>query len=306
MLLNILLLIIGFVFLVRGADAFIDGASVLARRFNIPEIIIGLTVVAFGTSVPEFAVTLSSVLSGASGVAVGNVLGSNIVNILLVLGLSSLLVPLPIQRKTAMFEIPFVIFITLILLWFGARYGVINRSGAIVLCALFLGFMGYLYFNSKEKIKKSVKKTEMSVAKIILYLVLGLAVLILGSKMVVNSALNLANIFHVTNRIIGLTLVAFGTSLPELVTCISALRKNHTDLILGNIIGSNIFNVLFVLGGAALIYPIKFEYAFTIDAAISIVITIFLWLVALYEQKLTRGAGIIFLLCYAGYLVYLF
>lgn len=306
MLLNILLLIIGFVFLVRGADAFIDGASVLARRFNIPEIIIGLTVVAFGTSAPEFAVTLSSLLSGASGVAVGNVLGSNIVNILLVLGLSSLLVPLPIQRKTAMFEIPFVIFITLILLWFGARYGVINRSGAIVLCALFLGFMGHLYFNSKEKIKKSVKKTEMSVAKIILYLVLGLVVLILGNKMVVNSAVNLANIFHVPNRIIGLTLVAFGTSLPELVTCISALRKNHTDLILGNIIGSNIFNVLFVLGGAALIYPIKFEYAFTIDAAISIVITIFLWLVALYEQKLTRGAGIIFLLCYAGYLVYLF
>ena len=306
MLLNLLLLIVGFVFLVRGADAFIDGASSLARRFNIPEIIIGLTVIAFGTSVPEFAVTLSSVLHGDSGVAVGNVLGSNIVNILLVLGVSSVLAPLPIKNKTIKYEIPFVIFITMLLMWFGLRYGVINICGACVLCVLFAVFVGYLYFGAQEKIKKSVKFKEMSITKMILSLVLGLAVLIFGSNLVVNSAVHIANILHVPGRIIGLTLVAFGTSLPELVTCIIAARKNHTDLILGNIIGSNIFNILFVLGMAGLFYPIRFEYAFTIDAAISIVITTFLWLIALYEHELTRRAGLVFLLCYIGYLVYLF
>lgn len=306
MLLNLLLLSIGFILLVRGANAFIDGASVLAHRFNIPEIIIGLTIVAMGTSAPELAVTISSVLHGANGVAVGNVLGSNIINIVLVLGILAILAPLPIQKKTIKYEIPFVIFVTIVLMWFGIKYGVINRFCAGVLSTLFIAFLGYLYFNTKEEIKKSVKHTTMSITKIILYLVLGLAVLILGSNTVVKSAVNLANIFHVPNRIIGLTLVAFGTSLPELVTCITALRKKYTDLILGNIIGSNIFNILFVLGLSGLFYPIKFEQAFIIDAVISLCVTILLWLFVLYKYKLTRRAGIIFLLCYAGYLVYLF
>ena len=305
MLLNILLLVIGFVLLIRGADAFIDGASALARRFNIPEIIIGLSIVAFGTSAPEAAVSISSVLQGASGVAVGNVLGSNIVNILLILGVSSVIAPLAVQKKTIQYEIPFVIFITIMLMWIGIRYGAITRSGAAVLCLCFVLFLGYLYFSAKKEIVNATKTPEMSMTKILVYIVIGACALVLGSDLTVDSSVKLAEILHVPNRIIGLSLVAFGTSLPELVTCIVAARKKRVGLILGNIIGSNIFNILFVLGITGLIAPIKFDYAFTTDTAISVVITTILWLITIYGHKLTRSVGIFFLVCYVGYLGYL-
>ena len=305
MLVNILLLILGLFLLIRGADAFVDGATALAHRFNIPEIIIGLTVVAMGTSAPEAAVSISSAVQNASGVAVGNVLGSNIANILFILGGSATITTLPFKKKTIQYEIPFVIFITLVLMWFGVQYGAINRIASVVLLLLFCVFLGYLWAADKKEILYVKEKTNMSLIKIGLSLLLGMGALIIGSNLTVESATNLATIFHVPNRIIGLTLVAFGTSLPELVTCISAARKKHTGLVVGNIIGSNIFNVLFVLGIAGLISPIHFEYAFVIDAAISVMITILLWLFAIYRQNLTRGAGILFLLCYVGYIMHL-
>jgi len=306
MLIDILLLVIGFILLIRGADAFVDGAASLAHRFNIPEVIIGLTVLAMGTSAPELAVSISSVLHGAGGVAVGNVIGSNIVNILLVLGVSAVITPLAVKNKTTQYEIPFVILITIILMWFGVKYGEINRYASYVLLSLFVAFVGYLYFTTKNEILKSEKRQEMSLIKMLTFIIVGLLVLILGSDLTVKSATNLATAFHVPNRIIGLTLVAFGTSLPELVTCIAAARKKHVGLIIGNIIGSNIFNILFVLGLTSLIFPVGFEYAFTIDAAISVLITILLWLFAIYKQQVGRSAGILFLLCYVGYLIYLF
>ena len=305
MLLNIILLVIGFVLLIRGADAFVDSAAALARRFNIPEIIIGLTVVAMGTSAPEVAVSVSSVLHGAGGVALGNVLGSNIVNVLLVLGISSVITPLVLQNKTIKYEIPFVIFITLVLMWFGATYGVINLVAALVLLVLFVLFLGYLYFDTAQETLPAQKVSEKSLIKILVFLIIGLAALVFGSDLTVNSATKLADMLHVPNRIIGLTLIAFGTSLPELVTCIAAARKKHTGLIVGNIIGSNIFNILFVLGITGLIRPIGFEYSFLIDAAISTFVMIMLWLIALYTHKINRKAGVLFLICYAGYLWYL-
>ena len=305
MLLNTILLIVGFVLLVRGADAFVDGATALAHRFNIPEIIIGLTVVAMGTSAPEAAVSISAAIRDVGGVAIGNVLGSNIANVLLILGVSALVTPLLFSPKTIKYEIPFVIFITIVLMWFGLRYGMVNRAVAGVLLGLFCVFLGYMYFTARDEMLDATKKQKMSFGKMILFLVIGLVALVYGSDLTVKSATNLAEIFGVPNRVIGLTLVAFGTSLPELVTCVIAARKKRTGLIIGNIIGSNIFNILFVLGMAGLFAPIPFEYAFANDAAISVVVMTMLWLFAIYEQKLTRSMGIFFLACYAGYLMYL-
>ena len=306
MLINILLLVLGLFLLIRGANAFVDGAVALAYRFNIPEIIIGLTIVAMGTSAPEAAVSIASGLHGANSVAIGNILGSNIVNVLLILGVSAIITSLHFQKKTIQYEIPFVIFITIMLMWFGVQYGMITRFVAGILLAFFCFFLGYLVFADKKEIFQAEHVPEMSFGKISVFLIFGLIALIFGSNLTVESATNLATIFHVPNRIIGLTLVAFGTSLPELVTCVSAARKKRTSLVIGNIIGSNIFNILFVLGIAGLVRQMHFEYSFVIDAGISVMITIMLWLFAIYKQNLTRGAGILFLLCYAGYLLYLF
>ena len=305
MLVNILLLVLGLFLLIRGANAFVDGATALAHRFNIPEIIIGLTVVAMGTSAPEAAVSITSVLHGANGVAIGNALGSNIVNILLVLGVSALITPLRFQKETIRYEIPFVIFITIMLMWFGVQYGAITRLGAGVLLLFFCVFLGYLVLADKKEFFQTEEGQFMSSGKIMLFLVLGLIALVWGSDLTVKSATNLATLLHVPNRIIGLTLVAFGTSLPELVTCIAAARKKRTSLVIGNIIGSNIFNILFVLGISGLVRSIYFEYGFVIDAAISVMITIMLWLFAIHAQNLSKRAGVLFLLCYAGYLIYL-
>ena len=300
MLLNILLLVIGFVLLIRGADAFVDGASALARRFHIPEIIVGLTVVAMGTSAPEVAVSFSSALHGADGLAIGNALGSNIANILLVLGISAIITPLIFKDKIIQYEIPFSIFVTIVLMWLGVRYGAITRGGAVVLLLL-----GYLFWGTKQKKVKSQKIPEISLVKTIVFLVLGIVALIFGSNLTVNSATNLATVLHVPNRTIGLTIIAVGTSLPELVTCITAARKKHVDLVIGNIIGSNIFNILFVLGIAGFAHSITFEYAFAIDAAIAVIVSIMLWLCAIYTKTLSRKMGWLFLICYAGYLIYL-
>lgn len=305
MLLNIILLVVGLFLLIRGANAFVDGATALARRFHISEIIIGLTIVAMGTSAPEVAVSISSALHGAGSVAIGNAFGSSIANILLVLGISAVITPLIFKNKTIRYEIPFSIFVTIVLMWFGVRYGAITRGVAGILLLLFVVFLGYLYFDAKQEKAKPQKIQEISLVKIIVFLVLGIVALVFGSDLTVKSATNLATLLHVPNRIIGLTVVAIGTSLPELVTCISAARKKYVDLVVGNIIGSNIFNILFVLGLTGLVHPIRFEYAFAIDAAIAVIVSIILWLCAIYTQTLNRKMGWLFLVCYAVYLVYL-
>ena len=306
MLLNLILLFVGFVLLTCGADMFIDGASAVAKRFHIPEIVIGLTVVAFGTSLSEASVSIASVLHGANGVAVGNILGSNIANILLVLGLTATISALTIRKNTIKYEIPFVCFITLLLMWMGAYYGTITRVCAAVLLGLFVAFLIYLRAVGMKNAETTTEVKDMAGWKILLFLIIGIAFVIYSSNLIVDSSVNIARLLHVSERIIGLTIIAFGTSLPELVTCIVAVLKKRSDLAVGNIVGSNIVNILFVLGITGIIQPIQFEPAFLTDSAIALVAAVMLWVFTLPFNRLSRGAGVIFLMSYITYIAYLF
>ena len=306
MLINILLLVIGFVLLVRGADAFVDGSVAVARRWHIPEIVIGLTIVAMGTSAPEAAVSITSAFHGANGVAIGNVLGSNIANIFLILGVTAIISVLSVGKNTVRYEIPFVGFITLVLMWMGARYGMVSHWGAAILCALFVTFWVYLFFISNGTPNDDMPAVkQMSVAKMLLYIIGGIIALVLGGNLTVDSAVKIATAVGVSDRIIGLTIVAIGTSLPELVTCVIAAAKGQSDIAIGNIVGSNIFNILFVLGVAGLIHSIPFDSAFLVDGGIAMLAVILLFAATARSGKLTRIWGVIFVLLYAIYIGHL-
>ena len=294
---------VGFVLLAKGAEVLVDGASAIARKLNIPEIIIGLTIVACGTSAPEAAVSISSVLHGAAGVGVGNVLGSNVVNIFLILGISALITNLYIQKNTAHYEIPFVVFVSVLLMFMGWCYGTIYRGGALILFALFLAFLVYLFGLAKKQKNDMPETKNMSSIKMILFVILGIAALVFGAKLTVDSAVNIAHALNISERVIGLTVIAFGTSLPELVTCVVAAIKKRSDIVVGNIIGSNIFNVLFVLGLAGLISPIPFEHAFLLDAVWGIIAAVLLWIFFVNDRKLSRSEGFVFLILYTLYIL---
>lgn len=305
MLLNILLLIAGFVLLIKGADYFVDGSSALANRMHIPPIIIGLTIVAMGTSAPEAAVSISSAIQGSNAIAIGNVLGSNIANILLILGLTAFIHPLTVQKNTVNYEMPFVILITGILCVMGWKYGIISHTSARILIAMFICFLGYLYVLAKKSPESADEIKPMGNIKIALCIILGIVALVVGSKMTVASSCDIARYIGVSERIIGLTLVAIGTSLPELVTSVIAARKGEADIAIGNIVGSNIFNILFVLGIAGLILPIPFDSAFLFDGAVAILVAILLWMCTFRKMRLGRNAGMLFMLLYAAYLIFL-
>ena len=305
MILSILLLIIGFVLLTRGADFFVDGASSLAHKLKIPAIVIGLTVVAMGTSAPEASISIMSALKHSDSIAIGNVIGSNIANIFLILGITAAIYPLTVQKNTLFFEMPFVGFITLLLCWMGARFGVISQSGAWVLLGLFVLFLMYLYVIAKKTPNQDLEIKPMGGLKIMLYLIGGMAMLVYGSNLTVNSAIDIARAVGVSERVIGLTIIAFGTSVPELVTCVVAAIKKQSDLAIGNIIGSNIFNILFVLGIAGAISPIPFKQAFLFDGAFAMLAVILLMIFSYKNKRLGRIAGIIFLILYAVYLIML-
>ena len=303
MITSILFLIIGLFLLSRGADILVDGSSAIARKFNIPEIVIGLTIVACGTSAPEAAVSISSVINGSAGIGIGNILGSNIANILLILGVSALISNLYVQKNTVLYEIPFVCFISLLLMFMGWQYGIISRGGGAILCVLFALFILYLFIISQQQKSEKIPVENMSITKMILFVVLGIIALIFGAKITIDSAIHIAHVLHISERIIGLTLVALGTSLPELVTCIAAALKKHSDIVIGNIVGSNLFNILFVLGVTGVIQPIPFEYAFLIDSAFGIIATVLLLLFVFHDRKLTKAKGFVFLILYALYIV---
>lgn len=303
MILSIILLITGFFLLAKGADVLVDGASAIARKLNIPEIVIGLTIVACGTSAPEAAVSISSVLQGAAGVGIGNILGSNVANILLILGVSALITNLYVQKNTVFYEIPFVVFVSVLLMFMGWQYAAVYRGGAMVLFALFLLFLSYLFVLAKKQQDDDKEVKNMSSTKMILFVLFGIAALVLGAKLTVDSAVNIAHALNVSERVIGLTIIAFGTSLPELVTCVVAAIKKRSDMVVGNIIGSNIFNVLFVLGITGLIRPIPFEHTFLIDAAWGIVAAVLLWVFFANDRKLTKSEGLVLLGLYSAYIV---
>lgn len=303
MLLDITLLVIGLLLLVRGADAFVDGSVAVARRWKVPEIVIGLTIVAMGTSAPEAAVSITSAFYGANGVAIGNVLGSNIANVFLVLGMTAMISALTVGKNTICYEIPFVGFITLALMWMGWKYGMVSHSGAMLFCGLFVAFLIYLFVVSHGKPSDDIPpEKQMSILKMLVYIIGGIIALVFGSNLTVNSAVEIAHALNVSDRIIGLTVVAVGTSLPELVTCVIAATKGQSDIAIGNIVGSNIFNILFVLGIAGLIHTIPFEKVFLVDGAIAMFALIMLFAATARTGKLSRVMGWVFVALYVLYI----
>ncbi|MGN0495688.1 MAG: calcium/sodium antiporter [Lachnospiraceae bacterium] len=303
---SILLLIIGFVMLVKGADWFVDGASGLATRLGIPQLVIGLTIVAMGTSLPEAAVSITAAIKQNAGISIGNVLGSNILNILIILGITSVLVSVAVQKSTYCYEIPFMLVITGILLVMGVTGQKVTRIEGMILLVLFVLYLVYLYFLSKQsKEEPPEEKKQLSIGKCIFFIILGGIMIVWGSDLAVKGASDLARIFGVSERFIGLTIVALGTSLPELVTSVTAARKGNADIAIGNIVGSNIFNILFVLGISSTICDIPYALSFRVDAVIAIIAGVLLWLFSIRKKKLTCSGGVVMLMAYAAYFVYL-
>lgn len=301
------ILILGFLMLVKGADFFVDGASGIAKRFNIPELVIGLTIVAMGTSLPEASVSITAAIKGSADISIGNVVGSNILNILLILGITSVITAVAVQKSTIKVEMPYMIGITGILLLLGGIDNTVGLVDGILLWVLFIAYLTYLFIMAKKgKNNEEEDGKKQSIIKLIVFTVGGMVLIVLGSNFAVDGATYIAEFFGVSERIIGLTIVAFGTSLPELVTSVTAARKGNADIAIGNIVGSNVFNILFILGTTALITPIPFANKFIIDTVFAIIVGIVLWLCIFKKNKLTRGAGIIMLILEAFYLVYLF
>lgn len=310
-IISLALVLLGFFFLIKGADMFVDGASKVAQKLKIPLIVIGLTIVAFGTSAPEAAISITSACKNEAGIAIGNVVGSNIMNILIILGVSALFCALPVKKTTFRYEIPFTVVITAVLLLLGLD-GSVSFWDAIILLVFFAAFFAYLIVLSKKGSSDSTDDIEPlsekdTVLRMIIFIILGLAAIVLGSDFTVTGATEIAQIIGVDSRIIGLTIVAFGTSLPELVTSVTAAKKGCTDIAIGNIIGSNIFNILFVIGLSGVVSPSPIAYRsdFIIDTIIAIAAAVMLWLLVVKTKKLGKGGGIAMIVCYAVYFVYL-
>lgn len=305
LLLAIVLLVAGFVMLIKGADWFVDGAAGIAARFGIPQLVIGLTIVAMGTSAPEAAVSITAAMSGNAGITIGNVIGSNILNVLLILGVTDAITTVAVQRSTVKIEMPFMHVITIVLAVLGVTGGEIVLWEGIVLWALFLVYLGYLFKMAKDGNSEEEESQMLPLWKQILMLVVGIVCIVFGSDLTVDNATIIAEAFGMDDRLIGLTIVAFGTSLPELVTSITAAKKGKADIAIGNIVGSNIFNILFVVGTTALITPVAFKNGFLIDSAVALLAGLILWFGVMKEQKLKKPVGIIMLVAYAVYFVYL-
>ncbi|MDE7325240.1 MAG: calcium/sodium antiporter [Lachnospiraceae bacterium] len=306
-LLQVLLVVVGFVMLVKGADWFVDGAAGIAERFGIPQLVIGLTIVAMGTSAPEAAVSISAAFKGTADITIGNVVGSNILNVLVILGLTSVIVAVAVQKSTVRYEMPFMIGITVLLLIFGITGNQVGRAEGAVLWLFFILYILYLYRMTKnQKAAEEEKKQEKaSIGKLFLLVLIGLALVVFGSDVTVDAATALAKIVGLSEKFIGLTIIALGTSLPELVTSVSAARKGKADIAIGNIVGSNIVNILFVVGTTALILPVPFAAGFVVDMVIAIVAAVLLLICVLLRHKLDRMGGAIMLLGYVAYFVYL-
>ena len=304
------LLAVGFVLLVKGADWFVEGASKVAEKFGIPQLVIGLTIVAMGTSLPEAAVSVSAALKGSAGITIGNVVGSNILNVLLILGITAAIKPIAVQKSTVRYEIPFVILVSALLMGIGYTDHTVGRVDGIILWALMIGYLGYLLVMSKKGAplpgeEGAAEEKPAPVWKMLLLIVLGGAMIVVGSDVAVDAATELARIFGMSERLIGLTIVAFGTSLPELVTSVTAAIKGKADIAVGNIVGSNIFNILFVVGTSALITPVVYASDFLVDSLVCIAAAVLLWLCVFRNRKLGRMGGLLMLLGYGGYFMYL-
>ena len=303
--LQIVFLALGFFLLVKGADWFVDGASGLARKLGIPQLVIGLTIVAMGTSLPEAAVSISAALRGNAEITIGNIVGSNILNILIILGVTALIATLKVADSTVRYEIPFMIVATFVLLWLGYTGGQVTWLEGVILWVLFLLYLRYLYMMAKKGKEEEREAEQLSTAKIIGLILAGVVMIAAGSNFAVEGASNLAKALGISQRFIGLTIVALGTSLPELVTSVSAARKHNADIAIGNIVGSNIFNILFIVSTTALITPVTFASGFVVDTLIAAAVGILLFVCVARTKELRKKAGIVMLLAYILYFLYL-
>jgi cation:H+ antiporter len=314
MILSLLLITIGLIILVKGADYLVMGSASIAKRFGVSSLVIGLTVVAFGTSLPELTVSVFASLQGKSDITLGNIVGSNIANILLILWVTSVLSLLPVKHSTAWKEIPFSLLAILAVGFLGADVyfgqgdkNIISQSDGIILIFFFIIFLYYVASISKweENEDTGIKKYNNWVS---LFMILGgLAGLMIGGKMFVDGAVNIAKHLGMSERIIGLTIVAVGTSMPEFVTSVVAARKGQNDIAIGNIVGSNIFNIFWILGFSALINPVSLGANSFTDILMCVIATVILFLALFIGQKnkLERWQGVIFIMVYSGYVVYL-
>ena len=301
-LIQILLLALGFTMLIKGADWFVDGASGIATKFGIPQLVIGLTIVAMGTSAPEAAVSISAAIGGSADITIGNIVGSNILNIFIILGISAVITTLAVASSTIKYETPFMILITILLLVLGLD-GTIGLIDGIILIIAFIAYLTYLFIMAKNNKEEQPKAKQMAIWKAILFTIIGLALIILGSNVTVDAATAIAKAFGVSERFIGLTIVALGTSLPELFTSVSAARKHNADIAIGNIVGSNVFNILFVVGLSSVIIPVPFASNFIFDTIVAIIAAALLLVCCLKTKSLKRPAGILMLICYAAYFI---
>lgn len=308
-----LLLILGFLFLIKGADLFVGGASSIAKHLKMPPILIGLTIVAFGTSAPEAAVSINAALNGANEIALGNVIGSNVFNFLLVIGIASLITPLGVQKLTIVKEFPFVILATGVLLvmtvdsfFEESAYNVISRSDGLILLFLFSIFIYYLVemalltkedyndHSPSDSILMSIIKSGM-----------GIIAIIIGSEWAVKSSSEIAISFGMSESLVGLTIVAIGTSLPELVTSVVAAVKKENDIAMGNVIGSNLFNIFFVLGLSSVINPIQVNSAINLDMLFLLAITLITYVFSISKKRISRFEGFSLSAFYVMYLTFI-
>lgn len=310
MILSFLLLILGLVLVSVGADKLVEGSSAIAKRLKVSDLVIGLTIVSFGTSSPELAVNIVSSFKGSSEISLGNIVGSNIFNILVVAGLSAIIRPITVHYSTLKKEIPLSFIAALSVLALGNKNpAILTRGDGVVLLSFFAIFLAYV-FEMAQKDKSMFEEMEMekvkniSVLVSIVYIIGGLSGLVFGGRWIVNSATEIAKAFGVSDKLIGLTIVAAGTSIPELATSIVAAMKGNSEIALGNVIGSNIFNVFFILGISAVINPIAYNVQINTDLILLLITTIILSLFS-RDLKIDKLEGIFFFLSYIGYTVYL-
>lgn len=318
MILQIILILLGFVLLIKGADFLVDGSSNIAKKFHIPEIIIGLTIVSIGTSMPELFVSITSAIEGYPDMAVGNVIGSNLCNLLLILGLSAIIKPIIFKKETRLIEIPITLLVTIVLCIMCNLQSDITRVEGAILIILFAFFILYTIYMGKKGENfdqegamveiQTKKENPTSAIQSILWIVLGIAALKIGGDFVVDNTVKIAQVLHISEKVISLTIIAIGTSLPELVTSITAARKGDSDIAIGNILGSNIFNILLILGVSAVITPIQYAVSYNNQILVLIISTILLALFPFIGRKnaMTRTNGVAYLIIYAIYMIGLF
>ncbi|MGL4763271.1 MAG: calcium/sodium antiporter [Sarcina sp.] len=313
---NYIFLVVGFILLIKGADFFVDGASSIAKKIGIPSVIVGLTIVSIGTSAPELSVSLTSAMNGSNGLAVGNVLGSNIFNTLIVLGATALVSPLIIKKNLVKVDLIVSLVVTVllyVLIFIFGSTGGLSRIDGMILILISLIYIGFLMYSSKKGSAKDVNEKEkyknVKVVPKVIFSIIGVCLIVFGGDLVVNSASEIAKSLGMSEKLIGLTIVAIGTSLPELVTSVVAARKGENGIALGNVLGSNIFNIVLILGLSSVISPIVVSGALAFDLILLIIITLILVISIIFNRKqskrISKQEGFILIFVYVAYIVYI-